>query len=301
MKGGGSQPSRYFLHYAFDDSSRFVKIVPAAHSPRQLAVNKLAAWLIARGVATVNPLSGFPRQLDEERLMFAYDYVPGRFATMTVEDIKSIGHGIGRLHNVLSALPNTDDIRAQSTARNAMLGDCADRIFSASNESATLGRLHSILRTDRGLLTLLNDAPDNQPIHGDLVYANVLFPEDGGEPLIFDFEDTLISWLPPELDLAQAIERFVLVPGLDEGTSVNLGRAFLRAYANQRADAWRGFAVPLDRLLCLLSLRALLTLAAMESTASPATLDEWEKFFFLYDQAKIKRPLTTVISEGFGV
>ena len=286
----------YFLHRPRDGEAHFVKVVPASHAARQHAADNIAAWLLRRGVKVISLLAGFPRQMDQMRSVFAYRFVVGRFAEATTRDLDAIGRAIARLHASLAELPDSALIRTESQARAAMLRNRANQIVVAA-ATPRLQCLRDLLQENHGLLALLDGHAGNQPIHGDLVYANVLFPDDGAEPLILDFEDTLISWLPPEFDLALAIERFAFLPAADEATAVLLGRALYRGYAKECGGNWNGPRTGLDECLRFLSLRALITLAELEGTETPVATTEWDKFFGLYDFAQSNRHLARAITE----
>ena len=112
---------------------------------------------------------------------------------------------------------------------------------------------------------------DGASIHGDFHPGNVLFPLDGGPPVVLDLEDT---WRQDSylLDVAFALDRFVTQRF--EGESRDMAEAlFLDTYADVR-----GFPVPRHKLPRWRRQMAVYALHAMLD-AGPGEWDalEWRK------------------------
>ena len=125
-------------------------------------------------------------------------------------------------------------------------------------------------------------------MHGDLNLGNIIFEKGNAIPILLDFEDTPISWLPQNTDLASVIQRFFLVgnkqTNWDKITKLLFG--FLAEYekvANNSAFA------SLDELwdtLRFLSLRALGRLCINVIEGIPIQETELNKFVQLHAEAE---------------
>jgi hypothetical protein len=299
MKSAAAPPAGYYVHHGKKAAATFLKIVPSDHVSRQTEADRLAHTIAQLGVRTITPLPGYPRNFGAGFSAFAYPYVPSRFAGTTSEDMRRIGRAIAVLHHALAMLPAWSRIQHDSRDRVEVLSRRRKLIFEAAAPAGPHpALLQRLFIEEQGLFSMLDDESHSQPIHGDLVYANILFPLDGSDPIIIDFEDALFSWLPRDLDVALALERFALVAVPDDAAAT-LGRDLLEAYAECHGSAPACLSYPIGNSLRLLSLRALTTLAEMEATGSVVTTEEWEKFFGLYDLARTNELLLARISEGF--
>lgn len=296
--GSGAVLEGYYLHRREDGITAFLKVVPASHAERQLAASAVASWVARFGVRTPVPMQGFPKMIDDEHTVFAYQYIASRFAAATTSDMRNLGSSIATMHSALRQYPAAADIKQASASRTAMLHARRDAICSGLQSPGPMPQqLRELLKNETALFSLLDDAPGNQALHGDLVFGNILFPLDGGMPVILDFEDTLISYLPLALDLALALERFVLFPEPDDNKALLLGSEMLKAY--RQGPDYGFLSCTLSDALRFLSVRALVTLAEMEAQGSTVALTEWEKFFDLHCHAIARTPLLTALQEEF--
>ena len=274
---------RYFLHRGESGISTFLKLVPHEHFARQCAADDFARWVSDQGVNACVRRPSYPKFTRSGNVLFAYPYLPARFATTSVSDLRNLAISLAAMHRALALLPDTASIQSDSAKRMDLL---ERRIKHIDQQSSSPGsytqRLKAIFHVEDGLSALINGAELHQATHGDLVFGNILFPIEEGMPTILDFEDTQISWMPPGLDLALAIERFILLPVVDDNEALRLGREFLDAYSKTSPEAGEVARFPLHDYLRFLSLRSLATLAELEAIGIPVTIGEWEKFFWLY-------------------
>ncbi len=261
----------------------FLKVVPGDHLGRQSRAVDVARHVAGRDVATPVPLDAYPRPLVDGYALFAFPYIDARFAMTSLEDLGAIGALLARLHAALSDAPGRAEVSERSSRRDAYLEELRHRVVEGRG---LLPEFHDILSTGT---TVMPEAGPAQAIHGDLNAANVMFPLAGGGPLILDFEDCAHSWHAPLLDVAMALERFVLVRTDDEDDAVMRCESLL--------DGYRGItplAIPpgsLAAILTALAARAMVLLAALESAGQWVAPDEWDKFCFLSGLARRRAPV----------
>ncbi len=281
--------------------SVFLKVIPSAHAERQLAANAIAEWVVKCGGRASLLLPGFPRHLDNDYVVLAYRYIPSRFAEAASADLEQIGSSVAKVHVDLAIMPNIAAIKEASTKRVEMLKKRFTCIQSGEQLSGPRPQeLRDLLEAEASLLDLLDDCSERQPLHGDLAYGNILFPLDGGGPILLDFEDTLISWLPIDFDIALALERFALLPTNADADAVQFGKKMLKAYGVERGKEHFLTHSPAD-CLRLLAIRSLLTLSELEFKGDKVEISEWEKFFYLYQHALDRRSVLSKLEDEFCV
>jgi len=166
-----------------------------------------------------------------------------------------------------------------------MLDTRAALILKGCNYGPNPIMLRTLIRREFSTWRLIINSDQGQPTHGDLNYTNIIFPLDDSTPVVLDFEDTMISWFEPAVDVSMALERFVLSAPVDSETAFQLGKALLDAYRKTRRSDATVFTYSLADYLRILSMRSLLTLAEMESRGKDMECSEWRKFFSLYVSA----------------
>ena len=280
---------------------RFLKVIPSAHAERQLAANAVADWVVKCGGRSSLLLPGFPKQLDKDYVVLGYQYIPSRFAETTMADLEVIGSSLAQMHAALAQLPDIDAIVAASARRVAFLDKRFHSVRSGGQLFGTRPQLmRDIFEVERPLFALLEDSSERQPLHGDLVYANMVFPLEGEGPVILDFEDTLVSWLPIDLDVALTLERFALLPASTEADALRLSRGLLRKYGKACGKTRFLAYAPAD-CLRLLAVRSLVTLSELEAIGAHVETSEWEKFFGLYYHAADKQAILRKLEDEFCV
>ncbi len=290
-------------YYLQKDASgiRFLKVVPSAHVERQLAANAVADWVVKSGGSSSLVLPSFPKQLDNDHIVLGYQYIPNRFAEDTTADLEVIGGSLAQLHAALARIPDLAAVKAASAKRVAMLNK---RFHSVRGGGLLFGPrpqlMRDIFEAEASLFLLLGDSSERQPLHGDLVYANMVFPLDGGPLVLLDFEDTLSSWLPIDLDIALVLERFALLPAPTDADALRLAQAMLRKYGEGCGKKRFLAHAPAD-CLRLLAIRSLVTLSELEAVGTHVELSEWEKFFGLYQNAIDKKELLIGLEDEFCV
>ena len=256
----------------------FLKVVVASHRDGQLASDRIARYLASRGVTTRTCLGGFPADLPDGHVLFAFEFLDGRFAQADERDIAGLGRAVGQLHEVLADAPFAAQVAGLSRDRDEALERY--RLQAASDPGGDERVAAILAQSDtRHVPTFA------QPIHGDLNYTNALVPLRGDEPLLLDFEDCRFSHLPRLVDLAMVLERFVLVAEADDDVALELGRALLGAYSAADPRPLGAEAEDLGRTLQTLASRSLALLCQMRRQGDDVAVAEVDKFVDLHAQA----------------
>lgn len=296
--GSSKSLSGYYIHRDGIGTS-FLKVVTSGHMERQLASDRLAKWISRCGVETSLIKSGFPKMIGTKYAVFAYPYLEARFAEPKLEDMVLIGQSLGRLHRALFLAPSQESIRANSDLRIKKLKTRSKYIASGLQRFGHNDeKIREIIQNEMGFIDTLNCDENCQAIHGDLVYANIIFPLASESPIIIDFEDTLTSWMPIDLDIAVVLERFILTQANNMADRFKLGKSLLVAYASTIRKK-RFLSYRLDKCLRFLAARSLATLAEMKANNLPINKNEWDKFIYLYENAKLNVGLLNNLEEEF--
>lgn len=271
----------YFQFIPEDGSRRlFLKTVHTQRLASLLDANRIAEWLSEHALPVSSMLDSYPRRINTDYYLIAHGLIDARFARPEAADIRALGHLLGRTHKALSALPWAADVRARALARETR--------FSALQADAAQ-HTHGPLQQ-----RLLNETPvqlpleQGQVIHGDLNIGNLLFGKVSGQPVLLDFEDANHNWCSPLVDLAMALERFVLVCNNDEQESLSLGSTLMQAY-RETAPPLSGNLPDPGFILRALATRALLLL---DNTPESLSVEqERHKFLQLHQQTLQRQTL----------
>jgi Ser/Thr protein kinase RdoA (MazF antagonist) len=214
--------------------------------------------------------------------LIVYPYVAGRRVRMGRVDLQALGGAIAELH---AALRRHDDAATVRTNARAWFGH-----LEAAAEHAAAGTIAGYPKAAAKCLAARNrpldyglDAPQAQPLHGDLNFGNVIAHDNG--IAIVDFENAVRSFGPPLLDLAFALERFCFSAKPDAATETALARALLDGYGTVAPAPTQS---DIEDALMLHARRALAVLAAKTENAMAAEPSEIEKFLFLVADAARK-------------
>jgi len=271
-----------YFHFIPQNGSRrvFIKTLRSKHLKSQLEANRIIEQLADEALPVSPLLDGYPRRIDNEYSLFAYNLIDGRFAHANQDDLAALGRLLGRTHNALSALPWAAQIREQSTQRNEHLAKLRIRALNLINTENPAYKPLS--------LTSITLSDDNaQALHGDLNIGNILFGKSSGQPALLDLEDANHNWHNPIVDLAMAIERFVLVLEPDDKKAFILGKALIDGYkaTHHGPICWSQTA---SDILCILSARSL---SLLLNSSQAINQDEVTKFVQLSQQARSREAL----------
>jgi len=273
-----TRPAPYY-HFLPHDGTRplFLKVVNTAALETQLAGNRIANWLAAQALPVSPILESYPRRLHADYQLLAYRRIDSRFATASENDLRAIGQLLASVHNGLRALPWGDDIRQASRER--------DHLFLRLQQQVKKQLLPEV--AERQVETRLPDT-DAQVIHADLNIGNLLFGRLSHQATLLDFEDATHNFHSPQVDLAMALERFVMVRTSDDSLALQLGQAFLQGY-RERIRRLPTLSAQPASILQTLATRSQLLLA--NSPTSTSVAGEQQKFVYLHDLAAHKATL----------
>lgn len=270
-----------------------IKLVEPDGRVRAEEAEQVAHWLHCNEVSVVS--ASEMRLLCDGRLMLRIPYLEGQQIELTHEALGVLGRDLAKFHQVLIKAPyrkfwdqkTQSRLKSLSHTREFLVetgghyGPDPERLLQlASNWS--LDFTHGVL--------------PSQPLHGDLNPGNVLYVD--GQVVFLDFEDVVHSVLPLEYEVLFAIERFVLVREQNDIEAVLLGREFLHGYFSDDKCAIRKISKKAIDILRSLSLRSLMVLAHGESSGIMISDDEWNKFFYLENQARVRADVIQSIFEG---
>lgn len=268
-----------FYRFVPRDSSRelFLKVVETDQLETQLAANRIAEWLAARSLSVTPVLESYPRRLHCRYQLLACRHIDARFASATENDMRAIGRLLAEAHNALGNLPWSEEIKQRSIKRDAMFEQLQQR-----HQSSMKGAPRACLTSPR------LPGEHAQVIHGDLNIGNLLMGRLTAKAHLLDFEDATHNFHNPLVDLAMAIERFVLVGASSERQIQFLGSNLIEAYCTYARQLPPASTHPTDILHALTS-RALLLLA--NTPDSEIKHSETRKFIYLHERAAQHRNL----------
>jgi len=275
-----------FYRIDSDECRWFAKVVAATRHPQQVAAERLAEWLARRGMRVSATLPGFPRDWRRPSgallHVFAYHYIDARFAKPSIEDVSALGALLAALHLALAVWPGAVAAKRAWDERCGALNRARGKVLS--------GELSAGPDPER-LRALLAEVPFDvggrrQVVHNDFHRANVLFPNDGTPPVLLDLEDACHSFQPPVIDIAKALERFILADAADDRQAFTLGRHFLLTYAAAGGPARLEREQSLFNVMRAQSVRALCELTVLTAMGQPTGVEEWHKFLYLLDRAE---------------
>ena len=232
---------------------------------------------------------------EQESIGLVYEYVEHDYFTGTEIGLEPIIRAVGKLHMIFNSnLKDLSKFRTIARQNGKLMNRQLFELFKNFPSSLQIPQdirdfinKNSISYTDY-YDSILSDSGSCSLVHGDLNLGNIIFEKGNAVPILLDFEDTPISWLPQNTDLASIIQRFFLVGNKEtdlDKTAKDLYN-FLTEY--EKAANNTAFA-SLDELwdtLRFLSLRALGRLCINVIEGIPIQETELNKFVQLYAEAE---------------
>ena len=280
-----SAKNKFYKHIDTKGKELFLKVVPETDVSRYLEANDICKYLQVNDVYTNLIIDGYPQHIYGDMMLLASEYVHGRLADLTIEDMKSIGMLVGKLHVVLRNLPDRKLIADNTRERMNLIKRRAELVKNGSEYGPQPDRIREMLIQEPKFFEMLSLEKGSQPLHGDLNYGNILITKNSGSAIVLDLEDAVHSQYHPEFELAFLIERFILAAETDTENIKKLSKALISSYLTQQDHTNDLFPFPLDACLRVLSLRSVLLLSEMEEKGIYVDSDEWHKFFSLFDKA----------------
>lgn len=300
VQGVESDLARFYLHENNDGDKIFLKLTHQEDLDRYFDANIVASYLMENDIATSILLDGYPKELNKNTVLLGYKFIPYRFADITSVDIENIGSALGKMHKVLNNFSIKKSIFKRTQERICLLKERANIISQHENGSEKYRKLHELVSKEPRIWEILENKSGAQPTHGDLNYGNIIFSLSDENPILLDFEDAMISWFHPAFDIAQVLERFVLSADITSNEKLQLGRKLLGSYYSVNNIRYKNI-YSISDYMRMLSVRALLTLAELESRNVKVDSNEWEKFFILYDDTFENKELLLSIEGGMDI
>lgn len=260
-----------------------IKLVCGENPERveQLAKADALVQALPPQAPAVRPLEGSPYRVADDVIAFAYPWIDGRFLCRTEEDLRQAGSAIGRLHAAFRQLaPGTQaNVRASATVRGKFLEAVATDLVSGEFDAGPEPDRTRLIAGESCAVS----RGDEQILHGDLNRGNILLMAD--QVFCLDFEDTIQSWGPVEMDIAYALERLSFWPANSAGRSPKLVRVFLENYGTADRTRPQLDGGCMAQCLRFVNRRAVLILAALERRGERRAPSEWKKFYDLWNAA----------------
>jgi hypothetical protein len=269
------------------DQDVFLKVLSVDQAAHNDEADKLAQSAKEAGAPVLPPL----RWIETRRgpVIGVYPHINARYGEPTVADASKFGAALVRLHRALKNCSEAPQVRRASLQRMRMLATRRTNILAGE------GPLGPNPATLQNLLANAEAPfePDEtaQIVHGDLNLGNVLFDEKTGEPTIIDFENATVSWLPPEIDIAMALQRLCLTAVVSDESKAQCASAFLVAYHDEGYTGRHFSAAALVEAMRWISIRNLCLLAEAEASGREVNKEEWQKFLSLVETAEDHKPL----------
>jgi hypothetical protein len=272
------------------ERDRFLKVLPIAAADHALRAEEVASWLASCGV-TVQLAIAVRRTSTVVAL--EYPFFAYRLGHCIPADGALVGETLADANRAFATFPQAEEVQTVGLDRLAQLGrlldDARERDCWPGPEPCRVRELADKFSAP------FEPKTDARMIHGDVNIHNILITPDGSQALLIDFEDSLVTWLPPRFDVAMALQRLVLVAEVERKAMVDCGRELLRAYNTRAETQVYSCGEALRDDIQWLSLRSLFLLAAVEESGSPTDEGEWRKFLHLAEQAEASTPVLRAI------
>jgi thiamine kinase-like enzyme len=260
----------------------FLKILEARHLESQMKAAHVSEWLNHCGVRVSSLLPEYPKRISKDLYVFAFDWLDTRFAELQHQDLQRFGTLLGNMHAALQKLPWQEKIRNRSKERDRMLRRQREALLEIRDPQPRLERA-----IDKVLRDASTDLPTQrrQVIHADLNLGNVLYKLSDGKPAVIDFEQAINNWQSPMVDVALALQRFVLVRTQDSQSTISYAKTFIKAYADSIGHPLNWPVPGFGGILRALSARSLVLLGCAETAGHSTESAEWFKFERLYQES----------------
>jgi len=232
---------------------------------------------------------------EQQSVGLVYEYVEHDYFSGIESDLEIIIRAVGKLHMVFNSnLKDLSKFSAIARGNGKLINSQLFELFKNFPYDLQIPQdikdfiiKNSISYTDY-YDSKLSDPESCSLVHGDLNLGNIIFEKGNSVPIILDFEDAAISWLPQNTDIASIIQRFFLVGNKE--TNLDKTAKTIQKLLNEyeKATNKKAFA-ELDELwgtLRFLSLRALGRLCINVIQGIPIQKTELNKFVKFHAEAE---------------
>lgn len=271
---------------------RFLKVFENEIRSLQIHSDQIARRCSASGIPVILAMTPDPVAISDGYSAMLFPFVEARFSDRTVDEVRTVGSLIGRVHRCLEGYPLAREIEVAADGMHARLCATARRILEGWTAHARFQRIavSAARRYTDGLLIRQHA----QMVHGDCNYTNFLFDRHTGKPFVIDFEESRLAWLNPLSDLAVATQRFALVDRAS--LSARLAAAMIEGYVSATGRQVRDD--DLNRAGKEMIARSILLMAEKEAEGIAIPEAEWQKFSDLEEIAPATRPMAAPPAEG---
>jgi thiamine kinase-like enzyme len=199
---------------------KFVKIIPSELKDFYRDIDQLQGVLskASENMFAISPMLEEVELHNEGVVGIVYEYIDHKYFEVGHTDINSIIEAIAKLHLVYSS-SSANLTRFQSISRKngELLNQKLVNLYQDFPNNIKIPKdiIKFIGNNSDSYINYydksLNDSENCSMVHGDLNFGNIIFDTNNPAlPIILDFEDSLISWLPQNTDIATIIQRFLL-------------------------------------------------------------------------------------------
>ncbi len=298
MESDIQEPYGYYKVIPKNGTALFLKVTSTRAKNFLLKVEDLVTIIKQESTVSVSPLLKHISITASNIEIFVFEHIPHRYAKNSLEDLKKLNNEISSLHlfyqNTRSARLGHHRMNAKKYGQT--LDDNIRTIFNDMNpysniplDVKTFIKEHKHLYLNYSaeyLKKARSSLNKTQMIHGDLNFGNALISCTTKEyAVLIDFEDSLFSWLPPQVDLAFFLERFLILKKINDNEKVEWAQTLLEQYASSTGQFPFCFVDELEKTLNFLSMRALGRLCLNAKDRMNSSEYEWQKFIDLYNRS----------------
>ena len=232
---------------------------------------------------------------EKKSVGLVYEYVEHDYYSGIESDLEIITRAVGKLHMIFNS--NLKDLskfsaiaRENGKLINSQLFDLFKNFpydIQIPKDIKDFITKNSISYTDY-YDSKLSDSESCALVHGDLNLGNIIFEKGNSVPIILDFEDAAISWLPQNTDIATVIQRFFLVSNKETNLD-KIAKSIMKLLNEYEKITNKKAFAELDELwgtLRFLSLRALGRLCISVIQGIPIQKTELNKFVRFHAEAE---------------
>lgn len=262
-KNSDTFPGHYLLT---TDKKLFIKVVDENEHNFLIKAAPVTDFLYKKGLSTFTQINESAIKISGFYL-YIYPYIDNRFAQTTPEDINKISLEISKMHSFLKDIDNKELIIAQAQKREKTLKENFNEKIELFKEIDP--RAYDYLSKYADILD--KRFGNEQIVHGDINYHNIIFDKSNGKAVILDFEYSVYSYFSPIFDIAKVLERFILLKDISNSEKIKLGKILIETAKVEAPASIYG-------MLLFISVHSLLILANIYYNKKRYNIKEINKF-----------------------
>lgn len=268
----------YRLKLINSNETYFLKIINNNNLKNQLFANKIGSYLLTNKIkAPVIKKKIIDKKIN--KVFILYDYIEGKYVNINNKNIYLLGSNLYKFHKVIKKFSLKFKIKENSDKKIKLFKKILNQKYI--NNYKFSEKLMKVLKNPKNKLYFENLEKNQQIIHGDLNYKNLLMNKDK-EIIFLDFEDMQYSYHNPLLDLATIIERFIMIS--KNKNKKDLINSLLYGYFGNKSQI-NYKKKEIYYLLKSFSLKSILTLIYQKKQNDKIFNSEIKKFIKFYTDA----------------